>query len=222
MDPKTIAELQQFGLIALPSFLAGTLTEPLKIMIGQAYTKRRVRNICYRQILTLRNALRACSNALVDPSKVTSFGTNAEFATTLLTSINLGPLKYAVEKEPGILYQLDVYPIVSKLIYNLDDIPSDMPLDEMKKRCDLVMYAIDSAADQKQISARKLTRIAIEEKWAHRWQWGAPAPVQAFDNAYRNDSSFAGTRPILAKRVHGFRRIMAYFRHFSEESKRGR
>ena len=92
--------------------------------------------------------MRVCSTALAEPDGVSSFGiTTAEFATQLLTSINLGPLKYAVEKEPGILYQLELYPIVSKVVYSLDDIPTTMPLNEMKEKCDLVLDAIDSAAD---------------------------------------------------------------------------
>ena len=206
-----LSEVDKIWLSTLLGFLAGVFTEPIKIWIGQRYQRRKLRKMCYQQILLIRNTLAHIRRELEHPEQLSFADMTAEvYARMTLPNINLGPLKYAIEEQASILYQLEVYPTVTRLVNGLQDVNKEMPIGDMRGLCDLLVYSIDSDARRGNISAKYLTELAYEARWSERSSGVSPS-VQKLDNRYSDlpRSSFV-ILPFIAKQLYRLKRLLAW------------
>jgi hypothetical protein len=149
--------------------------------------------------------------------------TVADHVRFLVPNLNVGRLRYAVEKETAILVQLDVYTTVLQILNALSEVKADTPLSEMKRISELVIRTIDRAADWGTISAKYLTDLDLKRRWAERrLESDLPAPIRELDNAYRrSDVHYYILRPMIAKNVQRLRRLRAWFVYHNERARHG-
>jgi hypothetical protein len=192
-------EWQKILLTAVAGFLTGVLAEPLKNWASERYKKYKLRNLCYEHIFKSRSTMKSVLSALGRPTERIIAGKNGiEFAVFLITNFNLGIFKYAMEKEPALFYQLDISNTVTH-VYNAFVDAADTPTPErMKQVASLVIGSIDDDVDFGRISGKKLTKLALTDRWDSRklwvqvWSDKRPAELEALRLGYRNESAIEG------------------------------
>jgi len=212
----SLSEWQKILFTALAAFAVGILAEPLKMWIGEAFRKRKIRRMCYEQILLVRGVMTSILYLLERPLEpsVSFKGTNEDHGRFAVSNVKLGPLKYALETEPGIIYQLEVYPTISRIVNALEAVPKDIPRDEIAKVANIIVTNIDRDADWGTISAKYLSAVHDERQW-DRWRDSPPPEVDVIDKRYRSDSTSLYTfRPFISTNIHRIKRLRARWHNF--------
>ncbi len=150
-------EWQKILVTALAAFFVGLVAEPLKLWITEIYKKRKVRRLCYKRILVIRDALSGVLKGLKKPHDEYVFGqTGSEYARLMVPNINIGILKYAMENEGAIFYQLDVAMTVVRIVHTLEGIDDDTPVEKIEHVAKSIVHSIDHDVDWNQISGKYL------------------------------------------------------------------
>jgi|HubBroStandDraft_5_1064220.scaffolds.fasta_scaffold45151_3 hypothetical protein len=215
-------EWQKILLTGVAGFLTGVLAEPLKNWASERYKKYKLRNLCYEHIFKSRSTMKTVLSALGRPTeRIIADKNGIEFAVFLITSFNLGIFKYAMEKEPALFYQLDISNTVTH-VYNAFADAADTPTPErMKEVASLVVSSIDEDVDFGRISGKKLTKLALTDRWESRKLWvqvwtdKRPADLGALRLGYRNESAIEGKfylTPVLASLMLRIKYLRAYWK----------
>jgi cellobiose-specific phosphotransferase system component IIB len=139
-----LQEWQKILLTALAGFCAAIFAEPLKLRVTERYKKRKLRKMCYEHILAIRDTLNHVAIMLARPQEQFSSGlTHEEYARFMVPNLNIGPLKYAIESESAILYQLDVALTVTRIVHSLQGVKESSPIEEIKEACRAIVFSID-------------------------------------------------------------------------------
>lgn len=74
----------------------------------------------------------------------------------MVPNINIGILKYAMENEGAIFYQLDVAMTVVRIVHTLEGIDDDTPVEKIEHVAKSIVHSIDHDVDWNQISGKYL------------------------------------------------------------------
>src|ERR1017187_663584 len=124
--------------------------------------------MCYGEVLTIYSALKTGLNSYkerpdTDPH---GHGTGKEFLTTLVSSLSVGRLSYAVNDEVRLLFDTDIYPMSRRLVRQVDMLDAEhMTAESAAAFAERIVGHIDNQVDMGFIDGRFLTLLAYEDRW---------------------------------------------------------
>lgn len=202
-----LSEWQKILITALSAFTLGILAEPVKLAISDGYKKRKLRKLLYKRVYVIYSALSHTIKLLKEkPDEVAWRGkTGKEYATMLVPNIDIGILKYAMEKEGASFYQLDIARTVSGIVRNLEDVDEQTPMEEIRRVAELIINIVDSNVSWGQISGKALTHIAVGEDWNSSERISEldphydPLTVGYKDKSFRQGVRYGSLYPLIAR-----------------------
>jgi hypothetical protein len=219
-----LSEFQKTIFTITLGFLFGLLGEPLKIRLTDRLKRKRLRRVCYEEILDIRSALaHALALYREDPGRKTIGGkTASEYLVIMVSGIGTSRLRYAIEKEPGLIFQTDLGMIAQQIV-NALDVPIDkmLPVSEAVEIADGVITHIDNEVDFGRLDGWYLTRLAAEKHWRHTKEWDIKSPAaKELQRGYRTDFEIGvAYNPLIERLTRRIRYIRNTWKHLQERGK---
>jgi hypothetical protein len=165
-----IAEWEKTLLTAMAGFFTGLLAEPIKLSITNKYKKLKIRRLCYEQIFSTRNAMKAVLTAL--DKRLSYQSLNPEgYARFMVLGLNIGALRYALNEESATIYQLDIAPTAANIIQLLSGLTPSSSDEEIRNTAESIIMTIDRHVAFDMIDGSYLTKVALRHVWQEKKQY---------------------------------------------------